>query len=163
MVRLYHYTTYEGLQKIKRERLIKESTGGSSSRRDMMHGAGVYLTALDPDHHTKQEIATNNWARGGQTRLRAGCADYYVELEIPDSDYRLEQCRDQHDKWVYRDQLELDQFKWRSGKNTDWKDDLLTGAGVLGGIGLLAGLVIGGAALYDQHCKEEERKDKRKH
>ena len=128
-----------------------------------MHGVGVYLTTLDPDHHTKLEIATNNWAGGGQTRLREGNTDYYVEIEIPDSDYKLEECRDQHDKWVYRDHLDLDQFQWSSGKNTDWKDDLLKGAGILGGIGLLAGLVIGGAALYDQHCKEEERKDKRKH
>ena len=160
---MYHYTTYEGLQQIKRERRIRVSTGGSSRRRDLMHGAGVYLTALKPDQHTKQEIATNNWASGGQRRLREGNTDYFVEVEIPDSDYKLEECRDQYDKWVYRDDLDLDQFDWTSGKNTDWKDDFLLGAGIVGGIGLLAGLVMGGAALYNQHCKEEEEKQKRKH
>ena len=74
-----------------------------------------------------------------------------------------QECRDQYDKWIYRDNLDLDQFDWTSGKNTDWKDDLLLGAKIVGGIGLLAGLVMGGAALYNQHCKEEEEKQKRKH
>ena len=165
MVKLYHYTNYDGLQKIKREKAIRVSRGGSSSRRDMIHGPGVYLTALDPNQNTKEEIATNNWAGGGQSRLEKGYTVYYVEVEIPDSDYRLEECQDQYDKWVYRagDYLDLDQFQWTSGKNTDWKDDLLAGAGIVGGIGLLAGLVMGGAALYNKHCKEEEEKQKRKH
>ena len=89
MVKLYHYTTYDRLQRIKREKVIRASTVQSSSRRDMIHGAGVYLTALDPEHHSKDQIAVNNWAGGGQARQKAGNTDYYVEIEIPESDYRL--------------------------------------------------------------------------
>ena len=164
MVKLYHFTTYDGLRDIKREKVIRVSRGGSSSSsRDMMHGAGVYLTALDPERHSKEEIAANNWAKGGEKRLREGNTDYYVEVDIPASDQWLERCRDKNDKWVFRRDLQLEEYQWRSGKNTDWKDDLLAGAGILGGIGLLAGLVFGGTALYNQHCKEKEEEEKRKH
>ena len=84
-----------------------------------------------------------------------------MEIEIPESDYRLEELQDKYDKWVYRDDLYLDQYEWRSGKNTDWKDTLAMGAGIVGGLGLVAGLVAGGAALYKHYYKEEE-KEKRK-
>ena len=160
MVKLYHYTTYDNLLSIKRERVIRASSSRSSVR-DMFHGPGVYLTRLDPGRYSKPEIGRNNWSGGGQAKVAEGKVDYYVMVEIPETDYWLEECEDQQDKWLYTTDLCLDDYEWRSGKNSDWKDvavDVAVATAVAVGV---VGLVAGGKALWD-HLSKEEEKDKRK-
>ena len=71
MVRLYHYTSEQGLAAIKREGRIRASRAGRGSAltRDCQYGEGVYLTRLDPKEHSKAEVAKNNYANGWKSRL----------------------------------------------------------------------------------------------
>ena len=139
MVKLYHYTTKQNLDKIQRERCIYASGGRGAQHTDMFFGPGVYLTTLDPSNHSKDEIGENNWGRGGATRVHDGFLDHYIEVDIPDDDVNLAKCDDREgkDKWIYRKAyLPLDKYEWKSGKNSDW-NGLGIGLGVLGGIALL--------------------------
>ena len=161
MVKLFHYTTYDRLQGIKRERTIESSSVSNSatSPRDMFYGAGVYLTTLDPHSHSKEEIGLNNWSNGGERRIEDGFCDYYVEIDIPEEDHRLEKIKGRQDNWLYRGDLRLDHYEWDSGKNSEWSA-LGVAAGV--GLGLVAvgGLLAGGLALYESYNKEREQKER---
>ena len=128
MVVLYHYTSHNNLERIKREKVIRKSD-------ESFHGRGVYLTALDPESHSKQEIGRNNWSRGGEARVTQGYVDCYVMINIPETDYRLEECEDRQDKWRYTTDLRLDDYRWESGTISEWKVKLLALAG-LGIVGL---------------------------
>ena len=58
-MKVYHYTDQDGQRSIMRDESISVSTGAKS--RDAFHGQGVYLTSMDPESHTKEELAENNW------------------------------------------------------------------------------------------------------
>ena len=60
MLILYHYTTEDAAKSIKDSKVIYKST---RSRRDAIHGDGVYLTSISPDK-SKSVIIRNNWDDG---------------------------------------------------------------------------------------------------
>ena len=50
--------------------------------RDCVYGEGVYLTTLQPDEHSKEQVARNNYGGAWKSRLEGGSLDCYLELEI---------------------------------------------------------------------------------
>ena len=83
MGRLYHYTSQAGHEQIVRSGVIKQS---QNFTRDCVYGDGVYLTTLNPEDFSKEDLAKNNYGGGWRKRLSDGRLDYYVEIEIPFSD-----------------------------------------------------------------------------
>ena len=67
--------------------------------------------------------------------MTQGYVDCYVMINIPETDYRLEECEDRQDKWRYTTDLRLDDYRWESGTISEWKVKLLALAG-LGIVGL---------------------------
>ena len=57
-MKLYHYTTTEGKDGIKRDKVIYQST---DTIKDCLLGEGVYLTSLNPNRNSKETIAKNNY------------------------------------------------------------------------------------------------------
>ena len=116
-MKLYHYTDAKGIAEIKRTHVIRCSLG---DQRDGIFGDGVYLTSLNPEDHDKEEIARNNWNNGWEGNL--GKTEYYIEIEIPRSDENLKKInsRDGRDVYVYKTDLYLDDYEWRSGRNSEW-------------------------------------------
>merc|ERR1712098_612824 len=116
MGRLYHYTTREGLESIKRTRRIKQS---ANFERDCVYGDGVYLTSLNPEDYDKSDLAKNNYGAAWKKRLEAGRLDCYVEIDIPFSDLRLRECDAvDRDVFLYEGDILLDKFTWESGYNS---------------------------------------------
>ena len=165
MVRLYHYTNKQGLASIKREERIKASRqeGGSAPTRDCQYGEGVYLTRLDPDQHSKAELAKNNYGGGWQSRMDDGNVDCYVEVEMDALDPQLQKCRVQgRDVYLYDGDLTLQGMQWSCGKNEEWSYSEILGAAVLGGVAI-GGLALLGKMVWDAYNpppKEEEAKKK---
>ena len=77
MVRLYHYTSKEGLEKILTEKLIRDSK------------EGVYLTSLNPRDYSMFSSAWNIYGRGCFKKMMDGSMDHYIELDIPLGDNNL--------------------------------------------------------------------------
>jgi len=50
--KLYHFTTLDSYNKIERDGFIRASSSGK-------YGPGVYLTDLDPNEHSVEEISKN--------------------------------------------------------------------------------------------------------
>jgi hypothetical protein len=77
----YHYTDKKGAEGIWASKIIKQSTG---QKRDAYHGDGVYLTKMPPQHHSKVDIAMNNWTTGSLEKAEKlvckGRVDYVVEV-----------------------------------------------------------------------------------
>ena len=55
---LYHYTDAKSASSIKNSKLIYQST---DTIKDVAWGQGTYFTDMDPNHHTAEQIAYNNW------------------------------------------------------------------------------------------------------
>jgi len=79
----YHYTDEEGSRKIIRSGKILASLSFTTSD-DAGYGNGVYLTTLNPDTHSKHDIAMNNWVKTTESFINK--TKYYFVLTIPDSD-----------------------------------------------------------------------------
>ena len=139
-MKLYHYTDASGHAEINRTKVIRLSQRGQ--QRDGIFGDGVYLTTLDPHDHNKEEIARNNWNNGWRANL--GKSDYYIEIEMSSLDRDLLEANnsDGRDVYIYKSDIDLDDFVWKSGKNSEWT---ITGA-VLGGVAA-AGAIVGGIML----------------
>ena len=116
-MKLYHYTDAKGWAEIERTHVIRCSRG---DQRDGIFGDGVYLTSLNPKDPDKEDIARNNWNNGWEGNL--GKTEYYIEIEIPPSDGNLKKInsRDGRDVYVYETDLYLDDYEWRSGRNSEW-------------------------------------------
>jgi len=167
MVRLYHYTSNHGLTAIKREGRIKASrqisSGSTSTTTDCMYGEGVYLTRLDPDEHSKAELAKNNYGAGGwQSRLDDGNVDCYVEVEMDLLDPQLQKCRAQgRDVYLFDGDLILRGRQWQCGKNEEWTYSEILGAAVLGGLAI-GGLALLGKVVWDAYNSPSEEETKKK-
>jgi len=161
MGRLYHYTSDQGHQRIIGQKLIKQS---QNFQRDCVYGDGVYLTTLNPEDFDKESLAKNNYGGGWRKRLSDGRLDYYIEIEIPFSDLKLTRCEaDGRDVYLYTGDLPLDNFKWQSGKISEWTYQEVLGAVVVGAAAL-GGIALIGKLVYD-YCnnKDNEKKDAQKH
>ena len=108
MVKLYHYTNFEGYSQIWRTKVIKKS---ESFTRDCRYGAGVYLTSMNPSDHDKEEIARNNYSQGWQKNMSIGKLDHYIEIDIPNYDVHLTKCNEEgRDVYRYKKDIYLDRY-----------------------------------------------------
>ena len=157
-MKFYHYTDASGHAAIKRTKVIRCSRRGQQI--DGIFGEYVYLTSLDPHEHDKEEIAKNNWNNGWKGNLDK--SDYYFEIEIPtsDRDLRKVNSRDGRDVYVYEADLDLDDFNWTSGKNSEWTPLQITGA-VLGGVAVAAGIGMLLGSFFSSNDTDDESKKKR--
>ena len=57
-VTLYHYTSKEAKEAIKKSKIIKSSKGEG---RDAHFGDGVYFTDMNPEDFTRTEVSRNNY------------------------------------------------------------------------------------------------------
>eukprot|EP00573_Skeletonema_grethae_P002655 CAMPEP_0201691222 /NCGR_PEP_ID=MMETSP0578-20130828/4441_1 /ASSEMBLY_ACC=CAM_ASM_000663 /TAXON_ID=267565 /ORGANISM="Skeletonema grethea, Strain CCMP 1804" /LENGTH=247 /DNA_ID=CAMNT_0048176383 /DNA_START=82 /DNA_END=825 /DNA_ORIENTATION=- len=80
---LYHFTTHEGYNNIERDGFILPSVAGK-------YGAGVYLTDLDPDKHSVEEISKALYGKGGTKNLRAGKLDHHFCLKLNENHIKYE-------------------------------------------------------------------------
>eukprot|EP00112_Aurelia_sp_Birch-Aquarium-sp1_P014232 Seg306.2 transcript_id=Seg306.2/GoldUCD/mRNA.D3Y31 product="hypothetical protein" protein_id=Seg306.2/GoldUCD/D3Y31 len=163
---LYHYTTKENLEDIRRSHYINPSTG-DGPRKDACYGQGVYLTSLDPSKNKKAVIATNNYQRGSTKRLENGNVDFFIQIDIPAGDRRLRNCSSQNrDVYLYEgDGIDLDEYEWKSGKNTEW-DPTWLNIGIGAAVGAAVGLLALGAGLFaawastNSKQKDEKKKER---
>ena len=157
-MKLYHYTDASGHATIRRTNVIRCSRRGEQI--DGIFGEGVYLTSLNPNDHDKEEIAKNNWNNGWKGNLNK--TDYYFEIDIPRShrDLREVDLRDGRDVYVYEADLDLDDFDWNSGQNSEWTPLQITGA-VLGGLAAGAAIAGAGMLLYSMFSSDDDSKKKR--
>ena len=153
MGRLYHYTSQEGHDHIVKSGLIKQS---QNFTKDCVYGDGVYLTTLNPEDFSKKDLAKNNYGGLWEKRLSDGRLDCYVEIEIPFSDLKLERCTtsdDSRDVYLYSGDLDLSQFQWQSGQNSEWTYSEVLGAVAVGVAAVgVAGLL--GKMVYDYFNKK---------
>ena len=101
MGRLYHYTNQRGYENIKKSGIIRQS---QNFEKDCVYGDGVYLTTLNPEDFSKEDLAKNNYGGGWRRRMSDGRLDYYIEIEISYSDLKLERCKtsdDWRDVYLY--------------------------------------------------------------
>ena len=158
MGRLYHYTSAEAHDQIRAGGVIKQS---QNSERDCCYGDGVYLTTIDPHHFAKEDIAKNNYGGGWRARLAAGKLDYYVELEIPYSDLKLQKCEaDGRDVFLYSGDIVLSRFSWQSGRNSEWSYVEVLGCVAAGAVAVGLGALLG-KVIYDA-CTAKPEPDKKK-
>lgn len=159
MGRLYHYTNQESLAKIKRSKYIRQS---KNFERDCVYGDGVYLTSLNPKDWDKADLAKNNYGGGWKKRLEDGRLDCYVEIEIPFSNLSLERCEaGDRDVYLYQGNLDLSQFTWEAGQNSEWSFAEVLGVVALGAVGL-GGLALLGKLAYDAFTSSNEPKKEEK-
>ena len=109
MAYLYHYTDSLSLQRIKESGFIKASTDETL---DCTYGKGVYLTSLDPSHHSKETVAKNNYDGGWETGMMEGKMDSYLRIYIPQSDPALHKVYSDRDIYLYRGNLNLQNFSY---------------------------------------------------
>ena len=164
MGRLYHYTSQAGHEQIVRSGVIKQS---QNFTRDCVYGDGVYLTTLNPEDFSKEDLAKNNYGGGWRKRLSDGRLDYYVEIEIPFSDLKLERCRtgdEARDVYLYAGDLRLDTFSWQSGRIAEWSyTDVAVGVAAVGVAAVLGKLVYDYCTAKPDPDKENKNKHKPKH
>ena len=117
MVRLYHYTCKENIEKIQVTRMLKKSKkhpigwihGGS------IEDGAVFFTTMDPYTHDKEAIARNNWANGWREKINEGRVDAYIVIDVPDMSDFLSDSSPTHNVVAYRGELILERFDWRWG------------------------------------------------
>ena len=82
-MKLYHYTNKKAYDAILNDRRILESKDRTM---DAVHGAGTYLTPLDPSHK-KEEIAKESYndGRAAGKALRDGKLDYWFEFDLDEA------------------------------------------------------------------------------
>jgi len=80
---LYHYTDVDGAKNIIRVGKILASLK-TMANVDGAYGNGVYLTNLDPETSSKQQIALNNWTNTSESTMKK-LKNYFV-LDIPASE-----------------------------------------------------------------------------
>ena len=111
---LYHYTTESSAKEIRRSKFIQESTPENFD--DSKFGEGCYFTIKSPQHHTKEEVAKNNWGKGWKQAIKQGKLEFVIKV------YDLEPITCEHsegrDIWLYRDNVNLEYFEHEIQENT---------------------------------------------
>jgi len=157
MGRLYHYTSEQGHKNIVTSGVIRQS---QNFTRDCVYGNGVYLTTLNPEDFSKADLAKNNYGGGWRKRLSDGRLDYYIEIEIPFSDLKLEKCKTSdtdRDVYLYSGDLDLTRFQWQSGENTSWSYSEVLGA-VAVGVAAVGVTAVVGKMIWDYFSSNKEKK-----
>ena len=116
MPHLYHYTDERSLKRILKSGYIKASTDETL---DCTYGKGVYLTSLDPWHYDKTTVAQNNYDGGWQTGIMAGKVDSFIRISIPSRDPKLRKVYGDRDIYLYKGDLEWQNFNRICGLNKD--------------------------------------------
>merc|ERR1719509_356947 len=107
-VKVFHYTTTMGLEGITKEGVVRKSADGFS-------GEGVYLTSLNPDHFTREQVAQNIYGSPTwQERLAAGNLDCWLEVQVEES--RLSRCPLSREVFILLEDLQLEEGRWRAGQ-----------------------------------------------
>jgi len=107
-VKVFHYTTTMGLEGITKEGVVRKSADGFS-------GEGVYLTSLNPDHFTREQVAQNIYGSPTwQERLAAGNLDCWLEVQVEES--RLSRCTLSREVFILLEDLQLEEGRWRAGQ-----------------------------------------------
>jgi len=148
MGRLYHYTNQRGYENIKRSGIIRQS---QNFEKDCVYGDGVYLTTLNPEDFSKEDLAKNNYGGGWRRRMSDGRLDYYIEIEISYSDLKLERCKtsdDWRDVYLYSGDIHLDSYSWDAGLNSSWTYTEVLGA-VAVGVAAVGVTAVIGKLVYD--------------
>ncbi|XP_031550747.1 uncharacterized protein LOC116288143 isoform X2 [Actinia tenebrosa] len=96
----YHYTDDQGIEGIKRDKIIRPSTDPS----DMMIGKGVYLTKIRPDE-SKTAILRNNYD-GSRPSTNIDRAKNVIKITLPTSE--VEKAHGSRDVYKYKDEDGLD-------------------------------------------------------
>jgi HYD1 signature containing ADP-ribosyltransferase len=124
MLKLYHYTDEEAFHSIKREGVIRAGTMNK-------YGMGVYLTDLDPEEYTREEVAKANYGVGAQRNLERGRLDHHIPIFI--ASYELFPTT--ANGYRYPDEmLRLDDYSIQNaGSNHRWAERSLQTAMVVGG------------------------------
>merc|ERR1719509_374251 len=108
-VKVFHYTTTMGLEGITKEGVVRKSADGFS-------GEGVYLTSLNPDHFTREQVAQNTYGSPTwQERLAAGNLDCWLEVQVEES--MLSRCTLGKEVFILLEDLQLEK-PWRAGQTT---------------------------------------------
>jgi len=110
----YHYTDAESAQHIFLSGYIRPSV---PSPRDAVHGAGVYLTTLEP-RLGREVVAYNNW--GGTFTGQTDKMECYFELWLPS--HEVKRAKDERDIQIYVGPLFLRNYKWNLKR---WDGELL--------------------------------------
>eukprot|EP00112_Aurelia_sp_Birch-Aquarium-sp1_P025068 Seg816.3 transcript_id=Seg816.3/GoldUCD/mRNA.D3Y31 product="hypothetical protein" protein_id=Seg816.3/GoldUCD/D3Y31 len=152
----YHYTDQTSLDRILKSGYIKSST---DTQLDCAFGMGVYLTTLNPNEHSKEVIAKNNYEHGWRGGLARGKTDSFIQIWIPSGTRKLRKAKDpqypSRDVYLYSDDLYLCDFNYKHGHVSDWVKSgvCATGGAVIGGIiggpvGAVVGVGVGGFIGY---------------
>jgi len=150
---LYHYTDKDSFDAIKRDGCIRPSVdvAGRLHHRGPggRHGAGVYLTDMDPGEYERSDVARNNYGVGWKKNLRK--TDHYVAVMIPDDDLFLTFLGGRN--WLYKGpSITRDMFH-SSGLNAKWDPSAII-ASVAVGAGLAA--LSSALSMYSSY-REQER------
>ena len=86
----YHYTNEEGADAINESGTLKHTEVVDDI--DAVGGAGIYVTDLDPEEHSKTDILENNY--GGESPENDDKADYYVGFTVSTERWDVEEVRD---------------------------------------------------------------------
>jgi hypothetical protein len=141
-MQLFHYTSREGLEGIQQSGCILPSKGRGHENERNGYRSGVFLQTLDPNQHSKEEIARDSYRHGGASHLKEGKLDHYLEFEIPET--IVERVRD--NVYCYAiGNLHLPQYPPSSqGSNASWAMAMVFPVG----IAVAAAVVTAGSALY---------------
>ncbi|CAH1773186.1 unnamed protein product [Owenia fusiformis] len=106
-MKVYHYTSEDGLKGIQSSMMIHEST---DTTKDAMLGYGVYFTTMDPGQHSKEEILQNNYDSAIRA-MHVKRMDYAIEVEIPIG--QLKENPGMRNVWVHPGSVYLNDYPHR--------------------------------------------------
>lgn len=156
MAELYHYTDLNSVRSIQREGCIRPShdaSGRGHRGPGGRHGAGVYLTDMNPKEHDQREIAQNNYRAGWEKNI--GKTDHFIQVEISHQERRLLEKIDGR-IWVFRGEIGQHMFR-SSGANKNWDPHATAVVAIVGGLAVGASLY---SAYREQKCKDDMKKVK---
>lgn len=130
---LYHYTDEKNSIAIERDGCIRPSVdaSGRASHRGPggRHGAGVYLTDMDPTEHDRSDVARSNYRSGWQKNLAK--TDRYVAVDVPEGDPRLRKLPGSGRNHLYEGRIDEEMFR-SSGRNASWDPSAIVAAVAIG-------------------------------
>ena len=135
---LYHYTDAKATSSIKNSKLICQST---DTIKDAVWGQGTYFTDMDPNNHTAEQIAFNNWRRRNLTTVIQQKIQYCIKVKFTPGE--IESCTDDGRRiFLYRGNVDLSRHQFEIIECNFSTDSGGSGAVALGGVLLGVGAVV---------------------